>query len=86
MRRRNASHCGRPHEDAFHFRKPMNRPTAPPISRYHCPVTALESPTVKRVMSGSSPPKSSNTPTNTGTMNAIMPMRTSIANVNTTVG
>ena len=41
---------------------------------------------MKRVMSGSSPPKSSNTPTNTGTMNAIMPMRTSIANEKTTVG
>ena len=38
------------------------------------------------VISGSSPPKSLKTPTNTGTMNAIMPIRTSIAKVNTTIG
>ena len=86
MRRRKASHCGRPQEDFFHLRKPTMMATAPAIRKYHWPVTALESPTVKRVISGSSPPKSSNTPTNTGTMKAIMPIRTSIAKLNTTIG
>ena len=61
-------------------------PTAIAIRMYHCPVTASERPTVKRVISGSSPPKSSNTPTNTGTMKAIMPTRTIIAKLNTTIG
>ena len=38
------------------------------------------------VIIGSSPPKSLNTPTNTGTMKAIMPTRTQNAKVMTTVG
>ena len=38
------------------------------------------------VIAGSSPPKSLKTPTNTGTMNAISAIRTSIAKVSTTAG
>ena len=64
----------------------MKPPTATAIRMYHCPVTRLESATVNLVIAGSSPPKSLNTPTNTGTMNAIMPIRTSIAKLKTTIG
>ena len=34
MRRRNLSHCGRPHGDVFHFLKPTTTPTVPPIRMY----------------------------------------------------
>ena len=56
------------------------------IRRYHCPVTRLDICTVSRVISGSSPPKSAKTFTNTGTMKAIRPISTHIAKVSTTIG
>src|SRR5918992_3371921 len=86
IRRRRRSHCGRPHEDLRHLRKPTTLPTATAIRMYHWPVTTCEDFTVNLVISGRSPPKSLNTPTKTGTMNAIRPIRTANANVSTTVG
>jgi hypothetical protein len=80
------SEWGRPQWDRFRLRVPMKNATAPAIRKYHCPVTAFERPTVNLVMSGSSPPKSLKTPTNTGTMNAIRPIRTISANERTTIG
>ena len=57
-----------------------------PITRYQRPVTKCDMPTVNLVISGSSPPNSLNTPTNTGTMNAISASSTPSANTSTTVG
>src|SRR5918996_43516 len=45
IRRRNASHCGRPHEELFHLRKPTKPPIATAIRMYHCPVTMFDSAT-----------------------------------------
>ena len=69
-----------------HFLKPTKPPIITASRMYHCPVTILDRLTVNFVISGSSPPKSLNTPTNTGTMNAIRPIRTMNANAITTVG
>ena len=49
-------------------------------------MTAWDIATVNFVIAGSSPPKSLNTPTNTGTMKAIRPTSTISAKVMTTVG
>ena len=69
-----------------HFLKAIGPPIASAISRYHWPVTTFEAWTVTLVIIGSSPPKSSKTFTNTGTMNAIRPIRTISANESTTIG
>ena len=53
---------------------------------YHWPVTNLEALTVSFVIIGSSPPKSLNTFTNTGTMKAIRPSSTIRAKASTTDG
>jgi hypothetical protein len=68
------------------LRKPTNAPTTTAMRMYQDPVTNAERFTVNLVMSGSSPPNSSNTPTKTGTMKAIRPMSTAKANVSTTIG
>ena len=72
--------------DVRHFLKAIGPPIAAAISRYHWPVTTLEACTVTLVISGSSPPKSAKTFTNTGTMNAIRPIRTQSAKLRTTIG
>jgi hypothetical protein len=46
---------------------------------YHLLVMKSESPTVTLVIAGSSPPKSSNTPANTGTRNATRAISTTSA-------
>src|SRR3954471_22212685 len=84
--RRTASHCGRPHEDLRHFLNAIGSTMAAPISRYHWWVTRFEAATVILVIIGSSPPKSLKTFTNWGTMKAIIPISTSIANERTTIG
>ena len=61
-----ASHCWRPQVDVRHFLKAIGPPMASAIRMYHCPVTTLEACTVTFVISGSSPPKSLKTFTNTG--------------------
>ncbi len=76
IRRRTRSHCGRPQSDLRHFLKPTTVPTETAIRMYHWPVTMFDRLTVNLVISGRSPPKSLNTPTNTGTMKAIRPTRT----------
>ena len=56
------------------------------IRKYQWCVTRFESDTVNLVIIGRSPPKSAKTFTNTGTMNAIRPIRTISAKLSTTIG
>ncbi len=85
-RRRKRSHCGRPHEDFFHFR---NAERGEPGAAEHGPPVADDGVghrTETWVIAGSSPPNCLNTPTNTGTRKATKAIITPTAKVITSVG
>ena len=80
------SQCSRPFSVDFHLRKPQIVPQTSAMQRYHLPVTKCETSTVTCVIAGSLPPKSLNTPSNTGTMNTTSAIITRPAKLAIIVG
>ena len=81
-----ASHCQWPHEVFFHLLEGDDGADGAEISRYHCPRTTCDAPTLILVMKGSLPLKSSKTSSNTGIRKATSASSTTRAKMPIIIG